>query len=199
MTKKGRAAHGEVKPSKFKTSMCQFFLSGSECPYAPRCAFAHGPDELRTEEENISSLIGISTTTGRSLNTTPQTADKEQQAAYISKQQQQVSDPPSPANASLGLSYASTPHRRPTISPPLPLFGDEDIASLLESRTTVNFSSSATAGFSTATNLQQHHEQAPTGISQLHPRQLQVPCAMVSSVWSFHSLEYSAGEDSATT
>lgn len=48
--------HAEVKPSKYKTSLCQFFLKGEECPYAGRCAFAHGEHELQTEEKNVEVL-----------------------------------------------------------------------------------------------------------------------------------------------
>lgn len=48
--------HAEVKPSKYKTSLCQFFLKGEECPYAARCAFAHGEHELQTEAKNVEVL-----------------------------------------------------------------------------------------------------------------------------------------------
>ena len=48
--------HAEVKPSKYKTSLCQFFLKGEECPYAGRCAFAHGEHELQTESRNVEVL-----------------------------------------------------------------------------------------------------------------------------------------------
>ncbi|GET87195.1 hypothetical protein, conserved [Leishmania tarentolae] len=48
--------HAEVKPSKYKTSLCQFFSKGEECPYAHRCAFAHGEHELQTELKNMELL-----------------------------------------------------------------------------------------------------------------------------------------------
>ncbi|CAG9571359.1 conserved hypothetical protein [Leishmania major strain Friedlin] len=48
--------HAEVKPSKYKTSLCQFFCKGEECPYAGRCAFAHGEHELQTESKNVELL-----------------------------------------------------------------------------------------------------------------------------------------------
>ncbi|KAG5509044.1 hypothetical protein JKF63_06052 [Porcisia hertigi] len=48
--------HAEVKPSKYKTSLCQFFSKGEECPYAGRCAFAHGEHELQTEVKNVELL-----------------------------------------------------------------------------------------------------------------------------------------------
>ncbi|KAG5482640.1 hypothetical protein CUR178_06676 [Leishmania enriettii] len=48
--------HAEVKPSKYKTSLCQFFVKGEECPYAGRCAFAHGEHELQTESKNVELL-----------------------------------------------------------------------------------------------------------------------------------------------
>lgn len=48
--------HAEVKPSKYKTSLCQFYLKGKECPYAARCAFAHGEHELQSESRNVELL-----------------------------------------------------------------------------------------------------------------------------------------------
>ena len=42
----------EVKPSKFKTTLCQFYIKGEECPFGEKCAFAHGDQELRDETEN---------------------------------------------------------------------------------------------------------------------------------------------------
>ncbi|CAJ1006862.1 putative Zinc finger C-x8-C-x5-C-x3-H type (and similar) [Leishmania naiffi] len=48
--------HAEVKPSKYKTSLCRFFFRGEECPYAGRCAFAHGEHELQTESKNVELL-----------------------------------------------------------------------------------------------------------------------------------------------
>lgn len=48
--------HAEVKPSKYKTSLCQFFCKGEACPYAGRCAFAHGEHELQTESKNVELL-----------------------------------------------------------------------------------------------------------------------------------------------
>ncbi|KPA73280.1 putative zinc finger (CCCH type) protein [Leptomonas pyrrhocoris] len=47
MTKNRR--HDIVKPSKFKTSMCTFFISEEGCPFGDKCAFAHGDEELRAE------------------------------------------------------------------------------------------------------------------------------------------------------
>lgn len=41
--------HDIVKPSKYKTSMCTFFMSAEGCPFGERCAFAHGEAELRPE------------------------------------------------------------------------------------------------------------------------------------------------------
>ncbi|KAK7196569.1 zinc finger (CCCH type) protein [Novymonas esmeraldas] len=48
--------HAEVKPSKYKTSLCQFFAKGEACPYAGRCAFAHGDHELQSEASNVELL-----------------------------------------------------------------------------------------------------------------------------------------------
>ena len=43
---------GEVDPKRFKTQLCQYFMQGERCPFAPHCAFAHGQQELRTVHEN---------------------------------------------------------------------------------------------------------------------------------------------------
>lgn len=48
--------HAEVKPSKYKTSLCQFYSKGEACPFAERCAFAHGEHELQCETANINIL-----------------------------------------------------------------------------------------------------------------------------------------------
>lgn len=57
MTKNRR--HDIVKPSKFKTSMCTFFMSAEGCPFGDKCAFAHGEEELRCEPKD--STAGAST------------------------------------------------------------------------------------------------------------------------------------------
>mmetsp|Transcript_10664 Transcript_10664/g.12225 ORF Transcript_10664/g.12225 Transcript_10664/m.12225 type:complete len:210 (+) Transcript_10664:146-775(+) len=36
-----------IDPAKYKTRMCQAFMLGSACAFGSRCAFAHGPQELR--------------------------------------------------------------------------------------------------------------------------------------------------------
>jgi hypothetical protein len=56
MPRSAKHLRGEVKPSKFKTSMCQYFIKDSECPFGDKCAFAHGDAELRSEQQNISDL-----------------------------------------------------------------------------------------------------------------------------------------------
>ncbi|ORC88059.1 uncharacterized protein TM35_000181160 [Trypanosoma theileri] len=48
--------HAEVKPSKFRTALCEFYLRQEECPFGTRCAFAHGEHELQTEERNVELL-----------------------------------------------------------------------------------------------------------------------------------------------
>ncbi|CCD14300.1 unnamed protein product, partial [Trypanosoma congolense IL3000] len=45
--------HDIVKSSKYKTSLCSFFLEQDGCSFGDRCAFAHGEEELRSEEENL--------------------------------------------------------------------------------------------------------------------------------------------------
>ena len=78
-TSKTMKRRGEVKASRYKTSLCQFYQASlltpppppplqedikkndqgianktvGRCPFGDRCAFAHGLSELRTEEENI--------------------------------------------------------------------------------------------------------------------------------------------------
>ncbi|CUE71018.1 zinc finger protein, putative [Bodo saltans] len=56
MPRSAKHLRGEVKPSKFKTSMCQYFIKDSECPFGDKCAFAHGDSELRSEQQNITDL-----------------------------------------------------------------------------------------------------------------------------------------------
>ncbi|ESL08892.1 hypothetical protein TRSC58_03397 [Trypanosoma rangeli SC58] len=48
--------HAEIKPSKFRTALCEFYLRQDECPFGTRCAFAHGEHELHTEERNVELL-----------------------------------------------------------------------------------------------------------------------------------------------
>lgn len=48
--------HAEVKPSKYRTALCEFYLRQEACPFGTRCAFAHGEHELRTEERNLKLL-----------------------------------------------------------------------------------------------------------------------------------------------
>ncbi|EAN90997.1 putative zinc finger (CCCH type) protein [Trypanosoma cruzi] len=48
--------HAEVKPSKYRTALCEFYLRQEECPFGTRCAFAHGEHELQTEERNVELL-----------------------------------------------------------------------------------------------------------------------------------------------
>ncbi|RHW72665.1 zinc finger CCCH domain containing protein 13 [Trypanosoma brucei equiperdum] len=47
--------HDIVKASKYKTSLCTYFMENGECQFGDRCAFAHGEDELRHEEEGPKS------------------------------------------------------------------------------------------------------------------------------------------------
>jgi hypothetical protein len=37
----------------FKTRLCNSYLGGAVCRYGPRCRFAHGPSDLRTQDENF--------------------------------------------------------------------------------------------------------------------------------------------------
>ncbi|CCD17725.1 unnamed protein product [Trypanosoma congolense IL3000] len=48
--------HVEVKPSKYRTSLCEHYQRDKECPYGDRCAFAHGEHQLQTEERNMEIL-----------------------------------------------------------------------------------------------------------------------------------------------
>eukprot|EP00755_Sulcionema_specki_P015161 Sspe_Gene.58625::Locus_32164_Transcript_1_1_Confidence_1.000_Length_895::g.58625::m.58625 len=41
-----------VNPLKYKVKPCQKWKDWGHCPYEPHCVFAHGDDELRTEEQN---------------------------------------------------------------------------------------------------------------------------------------------------
>ncbi|RNF08331.1 hypothetical protein TraAM80_02921 [Trypanosoma rangeli] len=48
--------HAEIKPSKFRTALCEFYMRQDKCPFGTRCAFAHGEHELHTEEHNVELL-----------------------------------------------------------------------------------------------------------------------------------------------
>ena len=54
---RNRSQHREVKPSKFKTTLCQFHIKGEECPFGEKCAFAHGDHELRNEQDNAFRML----------------------------------------------------------------------------------------------------------------------------------------------
>ena len=57
---------GRVQPRKFKTQLCSYYIRGEPCPYTPWCAFAHGDDERRSVEGNVSEGVA-------SVNTLPRT------------------------------------------------------------------------------------------------------------------------------
>ena len=52
-------AHGMHMNEKVKTRLCRHFQSPEGCRYGERCFFAHGEAELRTEEFNIATGIGM--------------------------------------------------------------------------------------------------------------------------------------------
>eukprot|EP00759_Apiculatamorpha_spiralis_P034012 PhF_6_TR35098/c0_g1_i1/m.51152 len=41
-----------IEPVRYKTRMCRHWETTGHCPFAPRCAFAHGNEELRTVTMN---------------------------------------------------------------------------------------------------------------------------------------------------
>eukprot|EP00760_Papus_ankaliazontas_P029530 PhM_4_TR427/c4_g1_i1/m.14902 len=47
-------ARRRIEPVRFKTRMCRHFLEKGSCPFAPRCAFAHSEEEMRTVQTNAS-------------------------------------------------------------------------------------------------------------------------------------------------
>jgi len=46
-----------IEPVRFKTRMCKHWERTGHCPYAPKCAFAHGPEDMRSIEINASNGI----------------------------------------------------------------------------------------------------------------------------------------------
>eukprot|EP00672_Neobodo_designis_P027890 CAMPEP_0174829570 /NCGR_PEP_ID=MMETSP1114-20130205/1992_1 /TAXON_ID=312471 /ORGANISM="Neobodo designis, Strain CCAP 1951/1" /LENGTH=241 /DNA_ID=CAMNT_0016063323 /DNA_START=253 /DNA_END=978 /DNA_ORIENTATION=+ len=46
------AKHG-IDVGRYKTQLCKTFREKGSCPYASRCMFAHGRDELRTVDDNV--------------------------------------------------------------------------------------------------------------------------------------------------
>ena len=45
--------HSRLFVQRFKTTLCEKYQAEGTCPYADRCMFAHGADDLRTEAMNI--------------------------------------------------------------------------------------------------------------------------------------------------
>ncbi|CBH11077.1 hypothetical protein, conserved [Trypanosoma brucei gambiense DAL972] len=54
MAKKNK--HVEVKPSKYRTTLCEHYQRDGQCSYGDGCAFAHGEHQLHTEEQNMKLL-----------------------------------------------------------------------------------------------------------------------------------------------
>jgi hypothetical protein len=50
-------AHSQVIAERFRTRLCENFMSSGGCPYGKHCMFAHGEDQLRTMERNLADGI----------------------------------------------------------------------------------------------------------------------------------------------
>ena len=55
--KKGHGKEHRIEPVRFKTRMCKHYERDGHCPYAPKCAFAHGPEDMRSIEINANAGI----------------------------------------------------------------------------------------------------------------------------------------------
>ena len=53
----GPSRRGHIEPVRYKTRMCRHFETTGHCPYYPRCAFAHGPEDMRTVAVNANDGI----------------------------------------------------------------------------------------------------------------------------------------------
>ena len=53
----GPTHRGFIEPVRYKTRMCRHFETTGHCPYYPRCAFAHGPEDMRTVAVNANDGI----------------------------------------------------------------------------------------------------------------------------------------------
>jgi len=51
------ADHKPILAERFKTKMCRNFVTTGVCPYEQRCMFAHGDDELRTKDMNLTDQL----------------------------------------------------------------------------------------------------------------------------------------------
>jgi len=54
---KGQGKEFCIEPVRFKTRMCKHWERDGYCPYAPKCAFAHGPEDMRSIEINAQAGI----------------------------------------------------------------------------------------------------------------------------------------------
>eukprot|EP00672_Neobodo_designis_P016486 CAMPEP_0174828180 /NCGR_PEP_ID=MMETSP1114-20130205/1181_1 /TAXON_ID=312471 /ORGANISM="Neobodo designis, Strain CCAP 1951/1" /LENGTH=296 /DNA_ID=CAMNT_0016061891 /DNA_START=45 /DNA_END=935 /DNA_ORIENTATION=- len=50
---KAPATGNAFEPERFRTRLCKTFRKTGECPYGPRCMFAHGKAQLRTKRRNV--------------------------------------------------------------------------------------------------------------------------------------------------
>jgi len=48
---------GKIVVGRYKTKMCRNYIKFGSCPYEHRCMFAHGEEELRSEQQNESEGI----------------------------------------------------------------------------------------------------------------------------------------------
>jgi hypothetical protein len=46
-----------IEPVRYKTRMCRHYETTGQCPYYPRCAFAHGPMDMRSVATNANQGI----------------------------------------------------------------------------------------------------------------------------------------------
>ena len=42
---------GKIDPVRYKTKLCQYWLTSGVCPFEGRCIFSHGQDEIRTRPD----------------------------------------------------------------------------------------------------------------------------------------------------
>jgi hypothetical protein len=77
--------HKPILAERFKTKMCRNYVEKGECPYEIRCMFAHGDDEMRTKQMNLTDGL----TTEEAIKTFQRAqAEKNRKSAKKSQKRQ---------------------------------------------------------------------------------------------------------------
>ena len=89
-----------IHPQRYRTKLCDNFMNGRACPYAPNCAFAHGDHELRSVEVNLTEGL-------QQVNTLPL-------SVFEKKQTREMMPPTSPQSATSSTTTSNSGASTPT-------------------------------------------------------------------------------------